>query len=50
LVRFIWSGISEATAHWEQAFSIDGGQIWEDQLGHGLDARVIAVRAPGSPC
>ena len=29
LVRFIWSGISEATAHWEQAFSIDAGQTWE---------------------
>jgi hypothetical protein len=28
-VRFIWSGISETTAHWEQAFSIEGGQTWE---------------------
>jgi hypothetical protein len=29
LVRFIWSGVTEATAHSEQAFSIDGGQTWE---------------------
>jgi len=28
-VRYIWSGITPATAHWEQAFSADGGQTWE---------------------
>ena len=28
-VRFIWSGISETTARWEQAFSPDDGQTWE---------------------
>ena len=27
-VRFVWSGISPAAAHWEQAFSVDGGQTW----------------------
>lgn len=28
-VRYIWSGITPTTAHWEQAFSTDGGQNWE---------------------
>lgn len=28
-VRFIWKRISPASAHWEQAFSRDGGKTWE---------------------
>jgi len=28
-VRFIWSKTSPTSAHWEQAFSPDGGKTWE---------------------
>jgi hypothetical protein len=28
-VRFIWSNITHNAAHWEQAYSPDGGKTWE---------------------
>ena len=28
-VHYRWSGITPASARWEQAFSVDGGAIWE---------------------
>ena len=28
-VRFVWSGITPTTAHWEQAYSADDGKTWE---------------------
>ena len=27
-VRFVWSGVSPTAAHWEQGFSVDGGETW----------------------
>jgi hypothetical protein len=32
-LRYIWSGITATTAHWEQSFSPDDGTTWET---HGL--------------
>ena len=28
-VRFIWSPLTANSCHWEQAFSQDGGEVWE---------------------
>ncbi len=27
-VRFVWADTSATGAHWEQAFSLDGGESW----------------------
>ncbi|WP_327319076.1 hypothetical protein [Streptomyces sp. NBC_01235] len=39
--RFIWSGVSAASARWEQAFSLDGGETW-------LTNWVMDFRRPGT--
>jgi hypothetical protein len=28
-VRYLWTGVTSNTPHWEQAFSVDAGQTWE---------------------
>ena len=29
LASYAWSDVTETTAHWEQSFSVDGGETWE---------------------
>ena len=48
-VRYLWSNISERSARWEQAFSADGGEIWETnwqmnltRTAHDPDGRHVA--------
>jgi hypothetical protein len=40
IVRFVWSGITHDKAHWEQAFSPDGGKSWETNWAMDL-TRVV---------
>ena len=54
LVRFIWSGMTPAAAHFEQSFSPDGGKTWEvnwitDQQRVKADADPTFLNAPAMP-
>jgi hypothetical protein len=39
LVRYLWSKITPTSAHWEQAFSVDGGKTWETNWMNDLTRR-----------
>ncbi|WP_439566687.1 DUF1579 domain-containing protein [Sphingopyxis sp.] len=43
-VRFRWTKITSSTAHWDQAFSTDGGATWEENW-HMDFTRVVAGKA-----
>lgn len=47
-VRFIWSNITPTTAHWEQAFSPDGGKTWETNWFTDFRRPSSAVPAGGA--
>jgi len=38
-VRYQWSGITAGSAHWEQAFSTDGGETWLDNWSMEMTRR-----------
>ena len=37
LCRWLWSHITATSCHWEQAFSVDGGNTWETNWVMDLD-------------
>ena len=46
-VRYIWSNITEGTARWEQAFSIDRGRTWETNWTMEMTRAGATPAAPG---
>lgn len=44
-VRYIWSRIQSDSAHWEQAFSLDGGRTWETNWTMDMRRRPSAADA-----
>ena len=49
LATYVWSDVTEQTAHWEQAFSADGGQTWETNWIMDLTRRSSEPPAPDAP-
>lgn len=47
-IRFIWSGISATTAHWQQAFSWDGGKTWHTNWEMSFQRTDLGAPATGS--
>ncbi|WP_433007546.1 hypothetical protein [Kribbella sp. CA-294648] len=48
-VRLRWSGVTEETAHWEQAYSEDGGQTWQTNWTMDLTRRATEPPALDVP-
>lgn len=46
--RFIWSGISPTTAHWQQALSFDGGKTWHTNWEMSFQRTDLGASSPGS--
>jgi hypothetical protein len=49
LASYRWSDVTEQTAHWEQAFSTDGGRTWETNWIMDLTRRSSEPPAPDAP-
>jgi len=47
--RFTWSEITPTSARWDQAFSVDDGQTWENQLDHLVLAGDQGPRTAADP-
>ena len=49
LASYRWSDVTERTAHWEQAFSADGGRTWETNWVMDLTRRSAEPPPPDAP-
>jgi hypothetical protein len=49
LVRVVWSDVKEASHHFEQSFSADGGRTWEANFAATLTRQSAAQTEPATP-